>query len=207
MAGNVYNNLQKHSSSTQNNENADPLQQVAVVRPTSSSLSTPLKDTSNQRFSTPIRSNKQQAGLCLFGDKTATSSPTVQHRTITVYVKNLDSEAKLKLENKLLSSSGIVSFIIDIQRKRATIRTNRTDQEIVGLAKEAGLKGIVVPPHMEGDPSEEENEDTPDYLPEINDKAGSGWFSSLVSWGSNTVDERKEAQRRNEQKKAYMSSR
>ncbi|PRP89054.1 hypothetical protein PROFUN_02332 [Planoprotostelium fungivorum] len=194
LAGNTYANLQNHLDAA----NQPP---KAVVPPPN--VATPLRDstnlTNNSGIRTPRKSTTTGPPLSFFSDKVATTG--AQTHTLTVYVKGLNSTIKPQIDQQLVSLTGVISFIVDIQRKRITIRTIRSEAEIKACLREINLKSVVVPAHME----DQENSDN-GYLPEP--EAGSGsWFSSLVSWGSSTVEERREAQRRTEQKKNYMSSR
>eukprot|EP01117_Protostelium_nocturnum_P018183 TRINITY_DN7552_c0_g2_i2.p1 TRINITY_DN7552_c0_g2~~TRINITY_DN7552_c0_g2_i2.p1 ORF type:complete len:316 (+),score=132.31 TRINITY_DN7552_c0_g2_i2:140-1087(+) len=209
LAGNVYANLQKHVSDVEGIEPSAPTN-TPVNTPVKS---VPFRDATNRPL-TPLNIRGKGTpgkGLNFLTEKPFSSNAPIQTaptRTLTVYIKGLNHAVKPQLESKLVSISGVISFIIDAERRRVTIRTSRTDEEIVQSIKDAGMKGSIVSPLLEGDPEDEEDDDTPDYLPEINQSnQKDGWFSSLVSWGSTTVDERKEAQKRNEQKKTYMSSR
>jgi len=220
LAGNTYANLQNHLEpvitaapvpivvpspvlTTSSSINQVP---VTPAKTVSATGAVPFRDSTNLSGNYGIKTPKKSQGgpsVSFFSEKVAAGPPA---RTLTIYVKALDSTNKPQIDQQLLTLSGVVSFIVDTQRKRVTVRTTRTEEDVLECLKETRLKCVVVPANLEGDPAEDQEND-PGYLSEPESENGNGWFSSLVSWGSTTVDERKETQRRNEQKKTYMSSR
>jgi hypothetical protein len=209
VAGNVYASLQKHFEEFQ--ASSTPVLPV-VSSPQhifpASSYSTPLKDSTSRFINTPSSLNNvgNKGGSSFFSESASTKKAVA--KTFTVYIRTLSDETKSILEQKLLVTTGVLSFQIDLPRHRASIRTTKTSAELINSIKESGLPALIVPADLEGSPARDEKENEfPQYLPEASAPSSSGWFSSIVSWGSTTVEERKEAQKRNETKKSYISNR
>jgi hypothetical protein len=141
-------------------------------------------------------------GLSIFTAKVSTNLSTA--KTQTFYISTLTSEtARAQTESKLLQLKGVVSFLLDIKTHRATVRHMLSSTELIGGMKRVGITNAVPISDNSENPIQKENE--PQYLPEESAQpAASSWFS-LSIWGSSTVDERKESQRRQEKKTTYKS--
>jgi len=180
-AGNIYALLQPHFDSPNGNA--------------------PLRDTTN------TAQQNQRTGLCFFQDRTTTS--TTKSITHTYVVNNLHN-TKVELEAHLVRMSGVVSFFCDVSQRTIVIRSARSSADLIKEIRDTlGIRMELKDESISQSASQKEN-DNPDYLPETAESSvpPSGWFSSIVSWGTpTTVDERKEAQRRNEKKKTHKSGR
>jgi hypothetical protein len=107
-----------------------------------------------------------------------------------------------EIENVLVRIKGVVSFTIDTRGRKATIRYMNQRAQLLAALKQSGFHDASI---LYGDDEEslaldgnaDENEG---YLPEpvktkaSNAPSSSSWFSSIVSWGAPTVDERKRKQ-------------
>jgi len=145
-------------------------------------------------------------GLSFFSSQA--SSCLSKSETITFYITSLNSEeVRADIESKLLKIKGVVSFLLDIRSHRATIRSLISAKELHNAMKQNGILNA----HLAQEGVESiGKENAPQYLAdemETPPSDGSSWYSSIVSWGSSTVDERKESQRRNLKKKDFQNNR
>jgi len=144
-------------------------------------------------------------GLAFFSSQV--TSCLSKSETITFYITNLNSEeARADIESKLLKIKGIVSFLLDIRTHRATIRSLISSKELHNNMKQNGILNA----HLAQEGVEaigKENE--PQYLPDEVETPSevNSWYNSIVSWGTSSVDERKESQRRSQKKKDFQNNR
>lgn len=116
------------------------------------------------------------------------------------------------MESKLLSLKGVISFSLDTTSHRAVIRAGVSPSDLLASMKSVGISDVTLFPsdkdisQINADVyQEKENANEPQYLPEPNQaNNSSGWFSSIVSWGYSSVDERREQQRRKQQQKTTL---
>jgi len=175
MAGNIYGTLQKYFDCGSIEAATNDAQAAAYSTPTKETAVPPR---------TPV------AGLSSFSERVSFSISSA--KTFTFYVKNLTEVVKPKLEAKLLATQGVISFIIDVSKRRATIRSSKPAGDMISVFKGVNLTALLVADDFQGSPIQDKENDpnAPQYLPEpssSNSNSG-GWFSSIVKWGAPVED-------------------
>ncbi|KAM9999770.1 hypothetical protein ACTFIZ_008256 [Dictyostelium cf. discoideum] len=106
-------------------------------------------------------------------------------KTLLLHVKGMNNEStKKQLEECLLKTKGVISFMIDLSQCHATIRTSLSSDEIkLVIRNNVGLSASLI---IDG---QEEVESTPDYLPEPynpnNSNSSKRWgWGSIISFGA-----------------------
>jgi len=227
LAGNVYASLQRYFdqmtngviNSSNNNPNSSGCNRNVSAKTESvfsSTNSAPLKEhCTNESLSGNVGCKGTGgvfgagtgSGLSVFSDKGNVQLTSA--RTHTLQVRSLmDPNVRTMLEAKLLSTAGVISFLMDPGQCLVTIRATRSAGDLSAVLGSIHLHAVVI---SEGESSTKENvtEKGPEYLPETTKPpvTGSGsWFSSIVSWGTSTVDERQANQKLQEQKKRQKST-
>ncbi|KYR01514.1 hypothetical protein DLAC_01503 [Tieghemostelium lacteum] len=123
------------------------------------------------------------------------SSKPIQ--TFIFHIKGMNTQAiKTQVEDCLLKTRGVISFMIDLHTYQATIRTSLTTDELkMTIRNNIGLSASLV---VDG---QEESESLPDYLPEPtkdqNSQKGAkgswGW-GSIISFGFQDQGQSKQSQ-------------
>ncbi|KAJ8954610.1 hypothetical protein NQ318_003144 [Aromia moschata] len=75
------------------------------------------------------------------------SQPLKKHHLFLLFIENLNKENQVTLENALLKIRGIISFLVDIELRRCTIRICpklTINQVIERLYVKSSLKAVVV---------------------------------------------------------------
>ncbi|EFA82846.1 hypothetical protein PPL_04541 [Heterostelium album PN500] len=130
------------------------------------------------------------------GSKVATNS-NANAKTIILFIKGMNNESsKKQVEDCLLRTKGVISFMIDLNTYQATIRCTITADEIKAVLRyQLGLSASLM---IDG---REEVDNSPDYLPEdnpafANQPKRSAWgWNSIVSFGiSNDTNNNKQPQ-------------
>ncbi|GAM24785.1 hypothetical protein SAMD00019534_079600, partial [Acytostelium subglobosum LB1] len=177
---------------TTTNNNTIRTQSSAIV----AQLEPQTPPTSSTTFhAAPAPVKLQTSFSMLVGDKFAGGS---QHRvpngaasnakTLIFFIKGMNTEAlKKQVEECLLKTKGIISFMIDLHTYQATIRCTIGSDEIkAAIRYTLGLQASLM---IDG---QEEVDNSPDYLPEINggntnSSKKSNWsWNSIVSFGTST---------------------
>jgi len=178
MAGNIYVNLQAHLEG--------------------------VNTTSTGGFGRDL-TNDRVGGTGISFFSSSVSSCLGKSETHTFYIPTLTTdETRAELETKLLKIRGVLSFLLDIRTRRATIRSFIASKELQLALKQNGITNA----HLVNEGMESlGKENVPEYLPDEVDSSSASWYSSIVSWGTSTVEERKEKQRRTEKKKEFQTNR
>jgi len=131
----------------------------------------PIKDSSVVKQ--PVNTNANRA----------TAISNLDIKTLVFHVKGMNNESiKKQVEDALLKTKGVISFMIDLHTYQATIRTSLSSDEIkLVIRNNVGLSASLI---VDG---QEEVESTPDYLPEPNNPNSQtrktwGW-GSIISFG------------------------
>ncbi|KAN0009037.1 hypothetical protein ACTFIU_008928 [Dictyostelium citrinum] len=133
----------------------------------------PIKDT-------PVKSNTTSASQV-----SSKSIDPALIKTLLLHVKGMNNEStKKQLEECLLKTKGVISFMIDLTQCHATVRTSLSSDEIkLVIRNNVGLSASLI---VDG---QEEVESTPDYLPEPfnpnNSNSSKRWgWGSIISFGT-----------------------
>ncbi|KAF2076857.1 hypothetical protein CYY_001824 [Polysphondylium violaceum] len=169
-----------------------------LVDPKSQSDSTPATTTPTPNVNNNINNNKKATTFSmLIGEKLpikdasikpitnanrATAISNTDIKTFLFHVKGMNNESiKKQVEDALLKTKGVISFMIDLHTYQATIRTSLSSDEVkLVIRNNVGLSASLI---VDG---QEEVESTPDYLPEPNNPNAQtkkwGW-GSIISFG------------------------
>ncbi|KAM9961467.1 hypothetical protein ACTFIR_004318 [Dictyostelium discoideum] len=136
----------------------------------------PIKDT-------PVKSNNTASQVT--SSNSSKSIDPALIKTLLLHVKGMNNEStKKQLEECLLKTKGVISFMIDLSQCHATVRTSLSSDEIkLVIRNNVGLSASLI---IDG---QEEVESTPDYLPEPynpnNSNSSKRWgWGSIISFGA-----------------------
>ncbi|KAK5575686.1 hypothetical protein RB653_006819 [Dictyostelium firmibasis] len=168
---------------------------------TSTSYSTVPKKSASTSFSmligeklpikdTPVKTNTINSASQVNGGKSIDPSLI---KTLLLHVKGMNNEStKKQLEECLLKTKGVISFMIDLTQCHATVRTSLSSDEIkLVIRNNVGLSASLI---IDG---QEEVESTPDYLPEPynpnNSNSSKRWgWGSIISFGAQEQKQKQE---------------
>jgi hypothetical protein len=130
-----------------------------------------LKETTNTESSVGIGSSER--------------STKTRAKTLVLHIAQMNNETrKNQVQDRLLEIEGVVSFLLDQQTQKATIRATINVNDLI-KALSSGAPSFKATAQIDNCiGGQKENE--PDYLPDATETINSSnsWFSSIVSWGS-----------------------
>eukprot|EP01113_Clastostelium_recurvatum_P046659 TRINITY_DN8209_c0_g1_i1.p1 TRINITY_DN8209_c0_g1~~TRINITY_DN8209_c0_g1_i1.p1 ORF type:complete len:329 (-),score=52.48 TRINITY_DN8209_c0_g1_i1:83-1036(-) len=154
------------------------------------SYRTPLRDRNDSNELDGYLSNN--AGLSLYSEKVSSRLSTA--KTYNFYIKGLNNEScKQKVEACLLSTKGIISFLIELHSHKAVVRTINSPDVVLTALKTAGFSASTKESEYNHSPAGADKENaSPGYLDEseVPTKKTWGW-GSIVSFGTQSKEDKK----------------
>eukprot|EP01132_Coremiostelium_polycephalum_P007834 gene7834-9648_t len=149
---------------------------------TTTNTSATTNNNSTTTTTTTTTTTNNTTPITLSTDRLAATNNTIQ--TYTFIIKGMNNESvKKQLEDCLVRTKGVISFMIDLSIYQATIRSSLSSDEVkLVIRNHLGLSSSLI---IDG---QEEIESSPDYLPEpsqCSQQTRKGWgWGSIISFGS-----------------------